>query len=406
MKILGREMKLSELPSRLAGYAANKYRDVRAPKVFKKWRGKTVNGRIKVGFLVQMPQVWDKQESLYRMMAQSKDFEPWLIIVPAYDFSKEKIGDYGTEKEYFLSACGGENCIIAWDGSKWADLKSMRFDYVFYQRPYDHYLPRQYQTDALVSYTKICYIPYATPEMRKTGLYPGPFMRNIYLGFMEDEGAAEINNKAHPHEGHTSFYSLGYPAFEKALKAQNDCAYTSVLWTPRWSVASSHFLQYHKHFEDLDWTGKVFTVRPHPLMWSNFEKTGKLSADEAADIRSLWKEKGIAEDTNASVEDSFKTTDILISDMSSIIAMFFMSGKPIIFCPVKKDFGSMFSALLPGLYVADSWEELSTHLNMLLSGKDPLAEKRKTIIDTYFAKSKDATGRIFEKILEDARGIG
>ena len=404
MKLFGRDIKASQLPARAAGFIANKYRDARSPRVFNRWNGKTVSGKIKVGFLVQMPQVWDKQETVYRRMAADADFEPWLIVVPEYDFVNKTIGDYGPVLEFFTGCCENGKLIKAWENGKWADLKSMGFDYTFYQRPYDHYLPKQYQSDTLVKYTKICYIPYATPEGKTTGIYPSVFMRNVYFGFMEDENSARLNDLMHPHELHKSFLSLGYPVFEKAIDAPQECIFKSVLWTPRWTISGSHFLHYHKHLEEFDWSGKKLIVRPHPLMWSQFRKYNKITAQEAEDIQALWKEKNIEYDSNANIEDTFRNTDILLSDVSSVIPVFFLSGKPIVFCPSNMDFGPLFSSLLPGLYVAQTWEELKAHLDMLLSGEDPLRETRREIIEKSFSQNRNATEKIVEKIRADAYG--
>ena len=46
---------------------------------------KRANDRIKVGFIVQMPQVWDKESPVYERMTADSQFDPWLIVVPSYD---------------------------------------------------------------------------------------------------------------------------------------------------------------------------------------------------------------------------------------------------------------------------------------------------------------------------------
>ena len=405
MKLFGREIKAAELPSRAAGFIANKYRDARSPRVFNRWNGKTVSGKIKVGFLVQMPQVWDKQETVYRRMAADADFEPWLIVVPEFDFVNKTIGDYGPVLEFFTGCCENGKLIKAWENGKWADIKSLGFDYIFYQRPYDHYLPKQYQSDTLVKYTKICYIPYATMSgAKKYGIFPKGFCRNVYFGFMATEEGAELNNGWNPHEGHTSFEYIGYPTYEKGLALSGDCSYSSVLWTPRWTIGGTHFFDYHKQLSEYPWGDKKLTVRPHPLMWANFEKTGDLPKEDADRIRSRWKELGIEEDSNAIVEKTFETTDILLADNSSIMTVFFLSGKPLIFCPTDLQYVSVVGTIMPGLYIAKSWEELKAHLDMLLSGEDPLRETRREIIEKSFSQNRNATEKIVEKIRADAYG--
>ena len=390
----------------LKGRITDVFSAAKADHYIKRNAHRTTSGKtIKVGFFVQMPQLWDKQESVYSYMSSDAAFEPWLIIIPAYDFANDRIGEYGDELDYFRSFCKDDKYIIAYKNGKWEDLKSCCFDYVFYQRPYDMYLPEQYGSGRLVSYTKICYIPYATPEAKKTAVYPSAFFRNIYFGFMEDEKTAESLNTKYSKGNHRRFCSLGYPSFEKAIAAPSGCEYSSVLWTPRWTISSSHFLQYYKQLEEMDWTHRKLTVRPHPLMWDHFQKKGRITQDQLAKIRMCWNEMGIEEDSNASIEDTFRSTDILLSDISSIVPMFFLSGKPIILCPPEIDYSILYETLIPGIYVANNWEELKAHLDMLLSGKDPLKEKRREIIETSFAQNRNATHNIIDKIKADAGGL-
>ena len=67
---------------------------------------------IKVGFIVQMPELWDKQESVFKLMLANKNFDPWLIIVPAYDCENSKISDYCEEKAFFSKNLGGLGVFV------------------------------------------------------------------------------------------------------------------------------------------------------------------------------------------------------------------------------------------------------------------------------------------------------
>ncbi|WP_028518374.1 CDP-glycerol glycerophosphotransferase family protein [Ruminococcus flavefaciens] len=384
------------------------YNAIRSNYYLKKVHRAKNHDTIKVGFIVQMPELWDKQSSVYADMCDNKYFEPWLIIVPKYDFENSKIGEYGSEKEFFVSNCLNGKYALAYNENKLAEINVSDFDYLFFQRPYDHYLPEKLRSSSTVCYTKNCYIPYATPEIKKTGIYPVNFFRNIYMGFMEDTGAAQINTtrfKGNCNKGYQHFLSIGYPPFEKCLKINNQCNYSNFLWTPRWSydpiAGGSHFMEYYHQLAEFDWGKSKLIVRPHPMMWENFVKTGIIEKKQIDDIFSLWKKQQVQVDSNKSIEDTFESMDVLISDKSSVIPMFFLTGKPIIYCPKESEYGSLFSTILPGLYIANTWEELAGLINNLSEHNDPLHSIRKKIIDEHFAYNSSATENIVNAIIND-----
>lgn len=361
--------------------------------------------KIRVGFIVQMPEIWNKQEQVYQAMLADDRFEPVLIIVPEFDFAKEIIGEYGAELDYFVSQCPNKNYIIARKNQKWTELRNERFEYIFYQRPYDQYLPECYRSSVLVKYTKICYIPYATHDIKNAQLYPFEFFKNIYFGFMEDKEGAELNNRRFDHKCHVSFYNIGYPLFEKCLHLSRRCDYKNVLWTPRWSYdkvsGGSHFFEYEPYLTKFDWKEQSLMIRPHPLMWDNFIKTGKVTANQADKIRERWAEHNIAVDKNIDIEKTFENTDILISDLSSIMLMFLLTGKPVIYCIFDVELSSLFDAIMPGIYMAHNWNDVEKYIRMLQEKNDPLADVRQKIIQDQFNKHKNVAVKIINVIAED-----
>lgn len=366
---------------------------------------------IKVGFVVQVPQLWDKQSSVYSAMCKDKEFEPFLIIVPSYDLIHNRIDDYGEELDYFKEQCQNGKYILAYNGEDWVDMEKEKFNYLFYQRPYDPYLPKSLTSDTTVRFTKICYIPYATPEIKNTGIYPRYFFRNLYCGFMENQEGADKNIaifRKNCKKNIQHFLNIGYPAFERCINHQEACRYNTFLWTPRWSydpvAGGSHFMEYYSQLTDLEWNDAKLIVRPHPMMWENFIKTKLLDEKQIEDILSKWDENNIVIDKNESIDTTFSQTDVMISDRSSVIPMFFLTRKPIIYCPMDMDvseYGDLFSSLLPGLYIANDWNELEHWIKMLMSKNDPLADVRSQIIEKKFSNHYSATEKIINTIKSD-----
>ena len=362
---------------------------------------------IKVGFIVQMPELWGKQEDVFKKMLSDDSFDPWLIVVPLYDIVNLRIGDYGEELSYFSNVAEGK-CILAKQNNTWRDLSLDGFEYLFYQRPYDYYLPAELQSNNTVNYSKICYIPYATPECNKTGVYPFDFFKNVYFGFMEDGFAAEYNNRRFHLKKHLRFYNIGYPPFQKCMSVNCNSNYKTVLWTPRWSydpeIGGSHFFEYFEQLSDYSWNTAQLIVRPHPMMWSNFLKEKRIDENGINEILTKWNNKRIIVDKNSKIEDTFLNADIMISDRSSVIPMFFLTCKPIIYCEFRADYSSLFSTIYPGLYIANNWDDVDKLLKMLLSGEDPKKELRREIISRDFCQHNNACKSIVDYIYIDARG--
>lgn len=365
--------------------------------------------KIRVAFIVQMPELWDKQRDVYRLMADHSDFDVWMIIVPQYDLIQK--GEEKKKIEYFISECKNNQYLMDKD-LKESEFRSLEnFDYIFYPRPYDGYLPPFLKSGQVVKHSKICYIPYATPEAKNTGLYSNSFFRNIYMGFMESSWAADQNKRRYKNnveKGRQFFLNIGYPTFEKCLQLKDECCYSRALWTPRWSYkpssgGGSHFFEYCDELTEFHWEEASFKVRPHPMMWNNFVKESLITPEEIEAIRHKWKDKHIQEDFHESVIDTFRETDILISDRSSVIPMFFLTGKPIIYCPYKINYGELFLSIMPGLYMANNWNELRSLIQQLLEKKDPLKEVRKSIVEKHFLQNQHASQNIMQEIMRDYR---
>ena len=110
---------------------------------------------------------------------------------------------------------------------------------------------------------------------------------------------------------------------------------------------------------------------------------------------------GASIDTNKDISDTFQNTDILVSDRSSVIPMFFMTGKPIIYCPIESEYGYLFQMILPGLYIANNWEDMNNILDNLTGGNDRLKEVRESIIHEYFSSNMNASKKIVDTIYND-----
>ena len=382
--------------------------------VLKKKKSDTDN--INVAIIVQLAEIWDKLSPVYTEMKKRQNFNIRLIIVPNYDLKNNCVGNYyGGELEFFRDI--SDNIILAYKNGKWIDIKDYDFDYVFYQRPYDMYLPEKLKSDYVVKFSKICYIPYAFWPFAK-GEHMGynrDFFKNVYMCFTETpESCVQENRKINfldffsRKKKRRKFLYLGNPIFEEYSKIKSNSKVDKyrILWTPRWEVNGelggctfldyvNDFLAFAKENANVD-----LKFRPHPLMFDNFISKKLMTEKQVDDFKCKLKSCGFAIDNNSMIEDTFVDTDILISDISSIMAAFFLMGKPIIFCDTGREVCKTYKRMMPGIYVAKSWSDVQYYLDRLLAGDDYLFEQRKKIINEEFADLRDVSKKIVDKLEE------
>lgn len=368
---------------------------------------KSNNNTINVAFLVQMPEIWDKEAPVFESMLSDTRFNARLIVVPGYDFAKKQLNDYGKELDYFVNKYGNECIVKAHKDNHWIDLKQFCFDYVFYQRCWENYLPEQYHTKNVVKYSKTCYIPYAVGLFDGTSYYRKSFFNNLYLCFCSTKEQVAF----HVQDTNRKIVFCGCPIIERYADIAKNLASSgkkTVLWTPRWTDdaffgGSTFFKNMYNILElkeihsDID-----LVLRPHPLTFPNAVKNGKMTEENVNDYKNRVKSSGAVFDSNTFIEDSLFSTDILITDYSSIVWEYFILGKPIIYCTdTDIDFEEVYKKIAKVVYKANDWEEIKKITSMLLSGEDPMYSKRIKLVEEIVKENENATKRIIDYIVED-----
>lgn len=111
--------------------------------------------------------------------------------------------------------------------------------------------------------------------------------------------------------------------------------------------------------------------------------------------------KGIRYEHDIKVYDSFKDTDLLITDYSSIINLFFLTGKPIICCDTEIEFSGLTEKMSKFFYYAHNEEELRDNVQVLVNGEDRYYQDRSSLIDMEFSSTERASKRIADRIIEN-----
>jgi len=368
---------------------------------------------ILVIFICHIPSLWSMFESIHEALVADPNFHVTVLALP-YRHSTLQAGQYEDLKVEEYLASRGVTAIRGYDPatSRWLPLESMAPDYVFLQTPYEVF-PPEYSVRRLYLHAHVCYMPYGTSLFSGTVsevAHPEAFLRRASIIFFENVYA---EREFKQHFGNRSWFAdktivvCGYPKLDFLLTARQaagtvwrrglDPRNKRVLWTPRWNTSerSCHFFDYRSLLSR--WCGSHqavdFVFRPHPLCFQNFLKTGELTANELAQIEQEYASSiNMAIDRSADYQDTFLTSDILVSDISSMLIEYFATGKPIIYTHRVDIFNDLGHELAEGFYWARNGDELIRTLDMLVAGEDPLKNRREELRHSVLSITAEGAG--------------
>ena len=366
--------------------------------------------KIKVVFIVQMAEIWDKEIDVYKELKSRGNVEMVMLVVPEYDFAHKRLSN-NYEGNYFLKNYPEAIRVLDSYG-KTINLKEYEPDYVFFQRPYDIYLPVELRSERIIRFAKCCYIPYgySCADVFNGGNTAPAFFRNMYFVFSESEYMQSLLKKKYKRtseNGYQHFEYLGYPNLESYLKMENIDKIKSIIWTPRWSydkkIGGSQFFEYKDNFIAMkDNHPEIeFVFRPHPLMLQNFVREKRMTEEEVESFQKVLESKDIRFDKGTMLYETIDKADLMITDFSSIIINFFLTGKPLIYCESVITFNEDFNRFRDCIYIVHNQDELESTVDNLLNGNDYLKEKRLALIAKEFRDCIGAAKRIADTIMQD-----
>lgn len=416
-------MGLRDLAASVYGRLLAEARSIQAYFNFKQERRIQRTGdKIRVGFMCQYIPGWGKMEPVYNRLKEDERFEVFLLCVPLHIMNQELENKEDTTNdtyEYYVSH-GYEAINTLVGKNQWLDLRTLNLDFLFFTRPYNNYMPKQYSSHEVSKYTKICVLLYAFTQLEDTysSTLNRDFFCNVYYYFAENTHAMQKNishfKKRH-RKGIQKSVCYGMAGMEDVLRGKDAQSRSwefskqdfRVMWTPRWTTDSklggSNFfvyrealLDYAKGHLDMD-----FLFRPHPMMFENFIRTGEMTAEEVKEYK-----KKIEQMPNVSldVEKEYAATvwnsSVLVSDISSFMVEYFLTGKPILYCAsnMECELAENAKELVKGCYVVCNKEEMFRVLEQLKKGEDPLRDTREKLMKPLFGENIE---RIPEQIVEE-----
>lgn len=375
------------------------------------------NEVLNVVFVVQYIPGWNKLEPIFSKMQNDQRFNPTIVCVPLNIKNHVLMDKNGNDTyQYFINH--GYKAVNAFlDDGSWFDLKQLKPDYLFHSRPYNYFMPIDYTSNKVVKYCLICNIMYGAclAENDQTVCINKDYFKNVYCYFAFDLyemsyyksifriGISNNIQKCFPY---------GATGIEQILKSKIENRKTNfkktVLWTPRWStdpfVGGSNFFNYRATITCLAEDNKdvLFVFRPHPLMFSNFVKTGEMTENEVEEFKKYCQiQDNIILDESNDYSLTFWNSDILITDLSGIVPEYFITKKPIIYCHsnVCFKYTESIEKLIHSCYEAKKSTDVNSFFYQLINSNDCMLKKREECMDELFSDVENNSVNVIKSLL-------
>ena len=382
---------------------------------------KLKNESINVVFICWRPSVWNSLKTVYEALKNDTDFNVTIVTVP----NKKQLKDLYYDHDFYETE-GAEDFWIGndvingynYETRQWFDIRNLNPDYICLQQPYNICRPEQLKSNELSKYAKLFYIEYGYNTTKNIALdcLPKDFIKDVSLFFLQNkteevwysEYFKEINNNK------TKCFVTGFPRFDELSlykDAESNCWKNKhenkfrVLWTPRWCLNENncHFFKYKDKLFNLFKNNSLydFVFRPHPQAFDNWIAESLISNNEIEIMKEMFYESmNLTLDFNKNYLDTFYSSDCLITDYTSLIGEYFLTGKPIIYCYSEDSIVNPEGNITKGFYYVKNWQELEGTLNMLQSGNDPLKNTREELIKTEFFITEESCANKIKNIIK------
>ena len=386
------------------------------------------NEKINILFVCHRPQLWGSLKTVFEAINSDSHFNVTIVAIP----NKKQLPRIGWKHETYVSEGAEEYfrdfpCKVIngynYENKTWVSLRTLDPDYCFFQSPYSGSRPVDYDIRSVSQYANICYVHYGADTVINQdyeSFHPFYFICYLYMIFCQ---SAEYENfiKNIFLQNKKYFYIkshiTGFPRYDNLNTYKNtECNIWKfpksenkfrIIWTPRWTtqenlcnffVFKDKFFDYADNNHDID-----FVFRPHPHGFADYIYKKQMSLKDVEHFKIEYnRRKNMTIDYNKDYLPQFYTSDVLVTDTSSLLCEYFLTDKPIIYCHRKNYFNSFTTNLSEGFYWAYNWDDVKKYLEQLKSGNDPLREKRLQIKkNEYFIPPEGAGNRIKNLILDD-----
>lgn len=301
-----------------------------------------------------------------------------------YDFSHgytaQEVGD-------FLFENSVSNTIMEGSEDDLNTLKTYSPKFIFTSTPYDIYLPTAFCSKNLSNLGNLCTINYGGLYRPLESRKENDYYINCSLAF-EPNLVRDDCNKTLPigslkYEWLTSLRHHSLNQISDIKKG-----ITTIAWRPRWTFdqTESTFISYCTYFQNFVSENPRIIVRLilHPMLIENSKHKGTHPV-----VRDFL--ENMSTHVNFELVDptdeylpKLLDSDLLISDYSTIIPEFMVTGNPVIYTSHSIKLNSFGEILFSHTYNVDNIKELQDKINDLLQGNDPEKYSREKFKNSIF----------------------
>ncbi len=363
-----------------------------------------------------------KCDSVYLAMRNHPRFDPQVLVCPIINGGREYMLEKLEETMAFFND-KGYHPIKSYhaDTGEYVDVReSLTPDMIFFTSPYENFVDDRYNIahycDCLTMYT-----PYGFTNNKDLSFQYNLLLHNlVWRYYVESPDHLEYAKTISKCKGRNAVVT-GYPAIEKYIDKSyvpqsdpwkiKDRKIKRVIWAPHHTiepignVAYSCFLEYADFMLQMaeKYSDRVqFVFKPHPLLRGKLEtRWGKTETDA---YYSKW-----ASMSNTSVElgdyvDLFLSSDAMIHDSGSFITEYLYVNKPVMRTindiPLDRMYNSFTVKCLENYYFAKSQQDIESFLNNVITGTDPMKEKRTKFLNEVLMPKEKPSESIVRDILD------
>jgi len=383
-------------------------------KVLSNLKRKVKTEKINIVFISNEPQKWS-YNSLYKKFANSKFFEPVIVIYPLERLSKEEKITY-LKEHYKFYADKGFNIKYGYYKDKNIPIKMFNPDIVFYPQPSDKINDNSPNNVSKFALTMYC--PYGVLTFKNKNNYKQDFHKFLFTYFCEHD----LNIKRYEtyKKGNSkNCISVGYPKLDEFLEDHyiDESKYWKnpdkfkIIYAPHHSFknnGSTHistFLENGRYILELaklysDTTTWIF--KPHPRLKYVLKEKGYMNDSDIEKYWNEWASIGRIYDSGDYI-DIFKSSDLMITDCSSFLIEYLPSMHPLIRLVKKKSLAvnDFCKKCISQYYFANDNIELQNIFeNLVLNNNDYKKEKRKELVKDIVDKNQPSADKIYDYILK------
>ncbi len=302
--------------------------------------------KLEIVFMPYKASMWDSLESVWKAADEDPDCDAYVVPIPYYDRkSDHSFGEFHYE--------GGDYPdyvpVVHYESY---NLEQRRPDVIYIHNPYDgnNYVtsvaPRFYSFE-LKKYTEcLVYVPY---HISGTFLNTKTVSNNIPSAFryVDKIVLPSYNQKDYYVSGgvpKSKFIVCGSPKLDFVINAMQDVKipdrWMELVYGKKVVLLNSTI---SKLLKDNNWANNMLKIlsnfegndrcvliwRPHPLLKSTiYSMRPYMISDYDKVVKKMSECKNVIIDTESSVYPAMKLSDALISDYSSIVMQYSVTGKP------------------------------------------------------------------------------